>query len=331
MGRESRLRSGIIVFKEGGDFYSVVPATRKIEAAADILYETSYEEAKEHDILSDDELLEKMIELGMWTPEKEKELNDITPKHIDYWKEEIFNSYFKSKTRETARAYLKTAEQHLSSLLNDRHQFSQYTAEGIASYTRNLFIFSKCLRGNTKNKGLVQLMNKYSSSVLSGKQLRGIAKSQEWSNLWVVYRKLGQSIFLNKCLTAEQLIVSQWSLMYDNVRENPECPNDDIVEDDDALDGWFIVQRKNRESEKVKSTFGNSKIDNADEVGIIAETQEDAQKILAMNDPHTRSVINSRIKQVADKGIVMEQDLSDVRRNLYMQATNAMSQHLKGG
>ena len=38
--------------------------------------------------------------------------------------------------------------------------------------------------------------------------------------------------------------------MYDNVYESHERPNDKIIEDDDCLDGWFIVQRRKHEKDK---------------------------------------------------------------------------------
>jgi hypothetical protein len=49
--------------------------------------------------------------------------------------------------------------------------------------------------------------------------------------------------------------------MYDNVYESMECPPDEVIKDDDMLDGWFIQQHKDREKKlKEKSTdekFGN--------------------------------------------------------------------------
>ena len=38
--------------------------------------------------------------------------------------------------------------------------------------------------------------------------------------------------------------------MYDNIQESMDCPTEDVINDDDMLDGWFIVQNRKREKDK---------------------------------------------------------------------------------
>ena len=47
-------------------------------------------------------------------------------------------------------------------------------------------------------------------------------------------------------------------MMYDNIQEAAETPSEDVINDDDVLDGWFIVQRKKREVESAQNDFENS-------------------------------------------------------------------------
>ena len=40
------------------------------------------------------------------------------------------------------------------------------------------------------------------------------------------------------------VVIVIWSKMYDNVQESIDAPIQSVMEDDDALDGWFIVQNR---------------------------------------------------------------------------------------
>ena len=53
--------------------------------------------------------------------------------------------------------------------------------------------------------------------------------------------------------TVPQITLVSLSRMYDNVYKSPECPPDEIIADNYAIDGWFIEQheeRKKRQKEK---------------------------------------------------------------------------------
>ena len=66
-----------------------------------------------------------------------------------------------------------------------------------------------------------------------------------------------------------------WSSLYDNIQESPDCPSNEVINDDDMLDGWMIIQKRNREQAKLQkdaeNKFGNKKISNADEVFIVKD------------------------------------------------------------
>ncbi|MGB0657638.1 MAG: hypothetical protein ACPGOS_01095, partial [Gammaproteobacteria bacterium] len=71
-------------------------------------------------------------------------------------------------------------------------------------------------------------------------------------------------------LTRDQLSLCQFSSMYDNVNESSESPAEDVINDDDCLDGWFIVQKREYEKSKNKKDMekllGNSKVANSQEI-----------------------------------------------------------------
>ena len=34
-----------------------------------------------------------------------------------------------------------------------------------------------------------------------------------------------------------------------------DCPTDDVIKDDDLLDGWFVIQAKKREKDRLEKEF----------------------------------------------------------------------------
>ena len=86
--------------------------------------------------------------------------------------------------------------------------------------------------------------------------------------------------------------------MYDNVFKSVECPTDDVINDDDMLDGWFIQQnkeqeerRKEKEGEKV---FDKFKGKDGQELFVVSGDKEEVNQIYNMNDNNSRNVIKSR-------------------------------------
>jgi hypothetical protein len=147
--------------------------------------------------------------------------------------------------------------------------------------------------------------------------------------MWAIYNKAGNSIFTNNPLSIEQQILIQWSSLYDNIAECPEAPPEDVIDDDDALDGWLIIQKRNRDKNKINNL--NQKKEEGDEIFKIVDSIEDAQKVKNMNNPHGLGVINSRLKQIQKQGIVKDIEFADVQQSLQMKATQLMSQAMKRG
>jgi cation diffusion facilitator CzcD-associated flavoprotein CzcO len=113
--------------------------------------------------------------------------------------------------------------------------------------------------------------------------------------------------------------------MYDNIQESMECPNKEVIEDDDMLDGWFIIQHKKREKDRVEKEFENStkneKIKNAPEVFVVA-SKEKAEKINDMNDMNAKMIKHQRKLALDRYGSLDEQNLPDQRRNIQAMANN---------
>jgi hypothetical protein len=112
--------------------------------------------------------------------------------------------------------------------------------------------------------------------------------------------------------------------MYDSAYEHPDCPNDKVIEDDDMFDGWMIYQR--RENDKAKDKNRANKIlegknlGKAQEVFLMANTNEEAQNIYNLNDNQSRNIIREREKMISHLGSVEHSKLPDVQRDLVIQS-----------
>jgi len=284
----ARIQAGYVPVNINGVRFKINHPSLDIALESQEIYIQAYEEAVEHDVLNNNDLISYLIIQDLWSEQMEEEYQTIVPKHIEYWKIELYKSLLKSKTKKQVRQYLKTAKEEYARLSNIRHQYDYTTIEGYASYIKGMFLISQCATIDDEpvdwNKyNLIQVMSEYHSSILKPEEIRFLSRNTPWSNIWPVMKVTG-SMF--KEMTIEQQSLITWSNMYDRIHESPDCPSDEVLDDDDMLDGWLLVQKKKREEERqrdeTKSAI-NSKISNADEVFVPAQTYEDAQKIDLLN------------------------------------------------
>ena len=302
------------------------------------VYYEAYKQAIDEELLSDQDIYELLIAINLWSEQKEEELNKIVPGHIEYWKMELYKNILKSNTQQTIRKYLNVAKKELVRLHNIRHSLDYFTCAGYANYVKIMFLISNCARYKNKKVNwnffdLSHIMNLYHQNLLSVDIIRILVRSDPWVGLWPSL-KINGRIFNNTYLTAEQQNLIAWSNMYDKIYESPDCPSDDVINDDDMLDGWLLIQRKKRETDRQKQQVDkvtNSKISNADDVFIIAETPQDAAKIDLLNDPRGSKVKQQRLKEIESKGCVLEQQLSDIKKRRAMEVRQMYTQKVKGG
>jgi muconolactone delta-isomerase len=175
---------------------------------------------------------------------------------------------------------------------------------------------------------LQYVVDEWQSHFISESKSRELARNDPWKSLWVTRESSGFTLFANPPnteLTYNQKNILIWSQMYDNIQESMECPNKEVIEDDDMLDGWFIIQHKKREKDRVEKEFENStkneKIKNAPEVFVVA-SKEKAEKINDMNDMNAKMIKHQRKLALDRYGSLDEQNLPDQRRNIQAMANN---------
>jgi hypothetical protein len=201
-----------------------------------------------------------------------------------------------------------------------------------------MYIISKCTRYankivNWKTIDLNAIMNGYYAELLDSDTIRMLSRSYPWTSYWPVL-KINGRIFENINLTFEQQTLISWSTMYDRIYESPDCPSEEVISDDDMLDGWLLVQKRQREGERQKQELQKKvggKLGKADDVFLMAETPADAQKIDMLNEPHMVRVKKQRMAEIKSQGgQLLEQQFTDVKMKRTMQLRQAFSQTIKG-
>ncbi len=211
--------------------------------------------------------------------------------------------------------------------------YHQNTCEGVASTERLAWIIKNTTYCDNQpydfdEISLQYVIDEWQSHFLSDTKCRDLARNDPWKSLWIVREKSNISLFANPPnteLTHNQKSLLIWSQMYDNIQESMDCPNKEVIEDDDMLDGWFIVQHKKREKERYEREFenqtNNEKIKNAGEVYVMSSNKQTTDKINSLNNTQANIIKAQRFAALRQLDSIQEQHLPDQRQNIQMQAT----------
>jgi hypothetical protein len=290
----------------------------------------------------DEDIYDILIMNGEWSEEDETMLNVTLPKDIVTFQKELYNSAFKSETRNQIRKYLKAARDEMLRLYTIRHKYDSFTNEGVASFVRYKFLVENSTYDSDgklykfdKYIPISKVLKHYNETVILPEEIRVISRTHPWVNMWSSAKANG-SVFPNSGIeiTSQQELLIMWSKMYDGIQESPDCPPKKILDDDDMLDGWLAIQQEKRESDNnqhlADSFSANSRISNAQEVYLIAETVDDAKEIDDMNSARALAVKKSRMNTLTQQGEINHRDFSDVQQQTRIQAANAYNEARKG-
>jgi len=281
---------------------------------------------------------EYMIQKGFWSLDEESELS-TAGKRMDTLKEEMFNHYaaFKSAQVEKFRQLLLKLRLRAGELFKKKHAYDINTCSGLAMVYQLQFLLSRNVIDSEGNLitdiddyFIKALCEQYVANRPSDHEIRQISKMDLWRGIWHA-SKGSTSVFgvSGVALSDEQRSLLGWTRLYDNVNEAASPPVKVVLDDDDLLDGWLIVQHKKQEAEKQGNNDARNIQPNAQEVFIPAETNEDARRIEAMNDIDSQLMKRQRTQLVKTYGKIEEQDLPSSKQEILMQATQAFADRVR--
>ena len=326
-----------------GDLVLIIhePSLDLVEESIDI-YEEAYKKAYFREVPIKSEIIETLFDNELWSPFDDQEA-EKKEKQIEDLKVEAFKNFYNSKKLRGIKMNIRRLEHQAARLRAKKTCLDHTTCEGVGNFSRSSWLISQSTffadgtPYDWSSYNISNVMDEYNSASVTVEQFRHIARNDPWRSMWNTGKK--QASLFNRPsveLTKDQLSLSSYSTLYDNVYESHKCPNEKVIDDDDCLDGWLIEQRreseKDRKQNEVDGMIKNKKISNSQEIFVMADSQESAHEIYGLNDPIARNVVNSREKQIrsADGNMVKNTDLHDVRQDITIQAHQQGIDQIKG-
>ena len=337
-----RILSGKLVFFYKGEKYELKSADYNIRYESQLLYDQILNEEKYADWIREEDLIPMMINLGLWTKDTMKIIKDLE-KRIENFKVDLFKFSALPDREKTNRKNLNQSRVQLNQILNKKSDFLSNTLEGYAISIKNEYIVCNTLYKNNKRvfpsnlennqtsytyfNDLINEINKHTISI---GQFKSLARHQLWRSYWHCNK---QNIFHDSIvnITDDQRTLINVSRMYDSVYDHPEAPSDKIIEDDDMLEGWMIVQRRKADQSKNEKRIDdlNPKLKNAQEVFLMADSAESYEEIVSLNSGQSKHRIQEKMNFINNQqGPVADVQLPDVQRDL-LNRSNTMFKNRK--
>jgi len=338
-----RLRCNIVLNKELSMF-CLHSNTREQKYIANELFDEIKREGELDGVLSDDEMLSWMIDYDVWNDDLQERMDGLI-KDVEEIKVKLFQLTFNTNQRYIVRTKLQEAKNEIDELYNRRHSYDYVTTTGLALSAKMRYLIGTSLYlhdgkqywgedgWNDSDNVIDKILEFCSSNKLSDEQMREVSRTDPWSTIWSSC-KTSRDVFNipSADMSAEQQSLINWSLIYDNIKQHPDCPTDDIFNDDDRLDGWLILQRRERESELFKKEAEgklSDKVSKSDEIYLMAGTKEDARKIDSLNEPGPALVKKQRMAHLEKHRKVHELEMPDTSKRLQSAITQKFRETMK--
>lgn len=330
----SRILSGFYLFFYNNTRYKLVYPDINLKYQAELYAEAEYENNKFNDWISQDTIIDSLVSMGVWTYNGDENLKNLE-KQMDDLKADLYNNFLNPTKIKTLKRTLNNTRNAYNRQFMIRHSLDQYTLEGYSQQLKNEYILIHSLYDEddnriftnvdqTDHKYLMILSNLINENIINIDTFRTIARNDIWRNYWSANNNY---LFNNASVnwTDEQKTLVVLTKMYDSAYEHPECPPDQVFEDDDMFDGWMIIQKreneKNKNKNRTEKMLEGKKLDKAGEVFIVANSKEEVQNIYNLNDHSSRHIIKEREAVLKNTSNTVDAaELPDIQRELTIQA-----------
>jgi len=303
-------------------------------------YDEAYKQAYFSNVPIKKELIDTLLENNLWSPLDDKEAEKLE-KNLEDMKIEAFEKFYDKRFLNSKKMQIRQVEDRINNLRFKKMSLDHTCCEGAASFARQLWILSHTTffaDGTPYDWSDITVHGVFDSYVennIKDEDIRYLARNNPWRHMWSVGKKSSELFKRHTVdITKDQKVLAHYSIMYDNIYEHPESPNDKVIEDDDCLDGWIIKQRreneKNKKQKEVDDLIGNSKIANSQEVFVMARDQESAAEVYNLNNPMARKTIQDRNQQIKNAECELNfKDLADVKQDIKLQSHQQAMQAAK--
>lgn len=270
---------------------------------------------------------------NIWNNTKDKELEE-QHKLLEQTKVDLFLNYSNDKTRKTLKNNIINISKHINQLYAYKNYFNFLSLDFYAKTVENQFLVLNMVYiddslafsyndNDIDSDLLMRITEQIQTYSIDMDMMKNIVKSYQWKQYWNASK---DNIFSGPSYewTEEQITLVNLSKTYDAIREHMESPTEEIIEDNDALDGWMIYQNrkieKEKKKQKVEDKYGlNNK--RADEIFILTDSVEETKEIFDLNDPQAKAKINQLKQIVKDNKETKWQDIPFVKQELQQMST----------
>jgi hypothetical protein len=337
----NRIFSGVLYFYSKNELYELRSCTNNIKYQANLIYKNIINEEKFNNWIREENIVPIMISLGLWTKNTQKQIETLE-KQIDDLKVELYKNASMTDNQKKIRKVLFNTKAELSKWIYAKNEFASNTLEGYANSIKNEYIICNTLYKNNKrvfdnsNSGqqsyidFNELVNEINKNMINIDQFKFTARHSLWRSYWSANKN---NVFMAQVIdwTDDQRTLVNISRMYDSIYENPDCPSEKIINDDDMLDGWMIYQKRKIEKEKNQKNIDelNPRLQNASEVFLFANNTDSFTEISDLNSGEAKYRLNEKINFInKNNGSVDDSVLPDVRRDL-LQKQNELIKNRK--
>lgn len=338
----NRIVSGIVYLEIDNELYKCVQPTQDQKALSDLIYNNTFQDHKYSGMLNKDQVSSILEAKQIWT-KKDQSDHDELLKYLDDLKVDLYKNKLHTDMKKSIRARIKQVGNMISKSLQRKHFLDVSTIEYHAEKNRQEFLLAVCILDinnnhiynynnfNSKSRYILnRFLNHSLSGILEVSEYREISRTEPFRSLWAI----GKENVFNICsrdLSIDQRTLILYSRMYDNVYENPERPSDEVIHDDDMLDGWFIIEKRKQDKEKKQAEVDKMVGGHGGkgELFIVANSAEDADQIRSLNDINSKMKMQQREKAIKEKGKLEEHQLPDVQMELKQEAMRQMADRFK--
>ena len=303
----NQIISGLKFVTVDGVRYKLSPSSREIRLLAEHVYQDVINSLRFDDLMTDLQCQQSLMRLEIWSPPDEESLNKLE-KLLEDQKVRLYKSVFDRDSQQRIERQITGTKKAIHKSLSRKHFLDSSTLKFHATTVKNKFITAMSLKDkenksvydeksfwNSDSSVLEKVYESLESSIITIEEYRYLARNDPWRTTWTMGKDKTFGT-VSADWTEEQRNLASFSRMYDGAYQSPDCPPDEVLENDDMFDGWLIDQRRTREKDQNQQRaekIGNWK-DSAQEVFITAPTQEDAQNVYDLNDMTGRMKIKER-------------------------------------
>ena len=317
---------GKVYFKHKGKKYCFRTPTLQEKRKSINVYHSIMNAEKYQDWLREGGVENFLIFSNCWSRSTPSTIKQIE-KQLDRAKMNLYVNRKNYAQVKNAREIIQGFKKRLEKIMNYKYSVQTNTLEYYANTIKSEYLISQCLTQNDKPVFLFKYDSRpeeYKPLTEKCVELRpdmDEIKTVARSNLWKGYWNIGKTSVFSKPvmqLSDEQKSLINYTMMYDNIMEHPEAPEEEVLADEDMLDGWIVYQKDKEKREKMEANTSQVH-SGASEVFLMANNQSDLDTIYSMNDMEANSIIKAREKAVKEKGSVDMTDLPDVQRDINEQ------------